>query len=196
MRVWYRVRYGLLALSVLAGVTACSGTPAQSGVKATLEPGPMAPLGGVIPFHVTVTYPKDAPGPDGPQSAIVQIGLASGLSLVDQGWARKDLESGYVQYSRPITFQANVPQTFDFQVRLDQLGEHEVGVGAVISNGGGDQDGHTIIKILDVGADSTTIHDLPLAYPTKIPGPQRDDELREAPMIEAPAPTQQLAPEQ
>ena len=181
--------YCLLALSMLA-LTACSGSPAQSGVKATLEQGPMAPLGGVIPFRVTVEYPADVPGRGGATGAEVRIGLALGMSLVEQDWTRKDLGSGAVQYSRSITFQANVPQSFDFQVRLDQLGEHMLDAGAVVSYGEkSGYDGRGVTKILDVCSDSTTIHDLPLAYPTKIPGPQRDDELREAPMIEAPAPT-------
>lgn len=170
-------------------LTACSSSSAQSGVKTTLEPGPMAPLGGVIPFRVTVTYPKDAPGPDRPIGADVRISLAPGLSLVDKGWARKEFDSGYVQYSRSITFQANVPQTFDFQVRLDQLGEHILDAGTVVSYGESGYDGRGVTKILDVRADGTTIHDQPAVYPPAVLGPQRDDELRESEQIEAPAPT-------
>lgn len=178
----------MLALSIALVVTACSGSPAQSGVKATLEPGPMAPLGGVIPFRVTVMYPMDVPGRSGATGAEVRIGLASGLALVDEGWTRKEVRSDVVQYSRPVTFQANVPQTFDFHVRLDQPGQHMLNTGAVV-HFGENLEGKGVTKILDVRADGTTIHDQPAVYPTAVLGPQRDDELRESEQIEAPAPT-------
>lgn len=151
----------LLLLSFLAG---CSG--ARRGISATLEPGPAAPLGGEMAFKATVSYSYDVPNDNGASGAELVIGLPDGVQFLDSGWTQKVYSDGSASYTRPATFQANVPQTFTFHVRLTQPGTKVVTAGVSISFGTTGQDGNDESKVLDVSATGTTVRDMPLVWPT------------------------------
>lgn len=157
----------LLLLSSL--LTGCGS---QSGVRAILEPGQTAALGGVMSFKSTITYSRDAPSDDGESGAEVVIGMSSDLSLLDAGWTLKEQRDGYTVYVKPIIFQAGVPQTFQFQVKLNQPGSQSISAGARIYFSDGGKTGNEATKLLEVTPNGTTVSDLPLAWPTEQPTPQ------------------------
>ena len=158
----------ILFVALLYLLSGCTSSGASSGVSAKLEPGPSAPLGGTIPFRLTVSCRCDVPNPGGQTTAEAFIFLSSGLSLLTSGWTVEENDAGYSTYTQPITFQVNVERTFDFQIRPNHEGQQRIDAGAKIAIGKYGREGKSDTKLLDVTANGTTISDLPRAWPTEV----------------------------
>lgn len=152
-----------IAPPTLVLATACSG--ASSGVTVKLNHGPVTRLGEEMMFTMTATTVVDAPAPvDTSQpnaSAIMAFSLSPGLSSSDPNWRIEKLADGRANYSRDVVFQAKVPQSIEFHVRLDKPGEHFI---QATAGYGTPRSGSTIdMLFLKVSSESTLIQRTPFS---------------------------------
>ena len=148
---------------VLLLATACGG---GSGVTVTIDHGPPAKLGEVMTFTMTATSGWDAPSPNDKYapSNLASLGftLSAGLSSPDSGWTVFIAPNGKSSYSRNVVFQAKVPLTFEFQVKLEQPAEqHVVSANAGVMDPGTNSGKATLY--LKVDASGTAIQDNPFS---------------------------------
>jgi hypothetical protein len=132
------LRTALWLPPVLVVGTGCSG--ATSGVKATLDQGWPPALGGVFSLRLTATSSWSAPKPnaDGTKTTAAEVyfSLMDGLALLEPlepQWVMSREVEHFTFYKRQVTFVANGPLSFDFQVRLDQPGDLRLLGGAIVA---------------------------------------------------------------
>lgn len=157
------LRHVIWTPPVLLLATACSGS--GSGVTVTLDHGPVAKLGEVMTFILTATSGWDAPAPNDKNApsnrALVGFTLSAGLISPDSGWSLYTAPDGKLSYSRDVVFKAKVPLTFEFQVKLEQPGEHWVSANAGVVDPGTSSGKATLY--LKVDASGTLIQNNPFS---------------------------------
>lgn len=156
------LRMSLCITLTLLLTTACSGS--RPGVSAQLDHGPTAPLGGTMTFTLTASCVWDVPNPDPDgtktTTAEVSFDMTDGLVPLDLSWVATPLREGMTSYSQPVVFKADVPQSFEVSVRLDQEGEQRIIGGVnVLLVGSAESDVQTLF--LNVSSLGTQIRRTP-----------------------------------
>jgi len=156
------LRMSLCITPTLLLTTACSGS--RPGVTAKLDHGPSVSLGGTMTFTLTASCVWDVPNPDpdGTKTTATKVSfdMTEGLVPLNLSWAATPLREGMISYSQPVVFKADVPQSFEVSVRLDQEGEQQIsGVANVLLVRGAHSDGQTLF--LNVSSLGTQIRRTP-----------------------------------
>jgi len=128
------LRISLCIPPTLLLTTACSGS--RPGVSAQLDHGPPAALGGTMTFRLTASCVWDAPNPDSDgtktTAAEVSFSMTNGLVPLDSQWEANSIREGMTLYRRSVVFKADVPQSFELAVRLEQEGDQRISGGAEV----------------------------------------------------------------
>ena len=122
------LRVSLCFPPALLLTTACSGS--RSAVSAQLDHGTPAALGGTMTFWLTASCVLDAPNPDSDgtktTAAEVAFSMTNGLAPLDSQWEANPIREGMTSYRRSVVFKADVPQSFELAVRLEQEGDQQI----------------------------------------------------------------------